>query len=95
MDKVSDLIKGARLSGRYRVSISDGMRFVSQNGKKYCPLEVAQRELFGRVRTPVENWNADKVAKVLRLPERVIKCVIRLADYRNQDGVTYLRERGY
>lgn len=101
MDKVSDLIEGAKLSGRYRTTREINpdkttayhyFRFITTEGRRLCPLEVAQMERFGRL---VRRIDSARDAKILGIPVKVAKMVMHEADANGEDGITCLREMGY
>ena len=107
MQKLSDVIEGARLSGRYLVEsqFMDGsdLRFLTKGGIELCPIEVALLEIGFR-KTPwslagsVFRWsnNFIKAERIFGVPSEVLATAMDLSDCpRANDGVAYLRSKGY
>ena len=96
MDKVSDLIEGARLSGRYTVDVGESycsmgnqIRFIDRSGRRLCPLQVA------KVERGEDPGSATSAAVDCGLPIVLATKVIKRADRYADDCITFLREQGY
>ncbi len=104
MDKISDLIEGAILSGRVRQTVVgterrevDGSitpyyacRFISRLGHhRLCPMEVAVME-----KTQVAgNWHVLDMARELGISEDLAREAITRADYSNDNLIQFFRDR--
>lgn len=101
-DKVSDLIEGGILSGKYERTTNTcpcesckhrkEIRFVTWiNGMAYqlCPLEVAMLERAG---SPLPRGQAQKI---LDLPQSLVDQVMYRADTSADDCVRFLRSHGF
>lgn len=101
-ERVSDLIEGGILSGRYERTINTcgcescrdrkALRFITWvNGMalQLCPLEVALLEKIG---SPLPRSEAQQV---LDLPELIVDQVLYRADTNADDCVQFLRSHGF
>jgi len=104
MDKISDLIEGAKVSGRYKIIMRQRIggttcRFVAKDSStpiELCPLAVAVLEGGDDVSLAQETrFTGDVERWALSLPLSLIQEVRKAADYGGSDGIDILRKAGY
>jgi len=108
MDRVSDVIDGARCSGRYT---EDRPSWIGTGGHPWqslrfrrageaespflCPLQLAVVEKGLATPTDVQSKGLCELAILLSLPLGLALQVAHAADGEGSDGVTLLRDAGY